>query len=63
MKKMISEIVQLVPTWNPQRMMIDFEKATINAFSKNFPSLQLTSLFFPSEPKYLSIFTDKSFCL
>ena len=46
MKKMISESVQLVPTWNPQRMMMDFEKATINASSKNFPALQLTGCFF-----------------
>ncbi|CAF4222405.1 unnamed protein product, partial [Didymodactylos carnosus] len=29
---MINEIIEFIPTWNPDRLMMDFEKASMNAF-------------------------------
>ncbi|CAF1230546.1 unnamed protein product [Didymodactylos carnosus] len=43
---MINEIVELVPTWNPQRIMMDFEKAAMNVFGGSFPGVELSGCFF-----------------
>ncbi|CAF1387231.1 unnamed protein product, partial [Didymodactylos carnosus] len=34
---MINEITELIPTWNPDRLMMDFQKASMNAFGGSFP--------------------------
>ena len=45
-EKMIYEILTLVSTWQPQRIMMDFEKASMNAVSRRFPRVELSGCFF-----------------
>jgi hypothetical protein len=40
------EIIQLAPVWQPQRVMMDFEKATINVFNRTFPTVELSGCYF-----------------
>jgi hypothetical protein len=35
-EKLINQLRHLRPTWNPKSVMVDFEKAAINAFQKVF---------------------------
>lgn len=58
---MINEIIALVPGWSPRQIMIDFEKALITMFGRAFPRAELSGCFFPSNPKYATIFTNKLF--
>ncbi|CAF4150368.1 unnamed protein product, partial [Rotaria sordida] len=37
---------ELVPAWQPQQVMMDFEKATINVFSRTFPAVELSGCYF-----------------
>ena len=46
MKKMVNDIMQLVPGWSPQRMMMDFEKAAMNMIIGRFPTIELSGCFF-----------------
>ncbi len=39
---MVDEIIQLAPAWQPQRVMMDFEKDTINVFNRTFSAVELT---------------------
>ena len=43
---MINIIMQLVPDWSPQRMMMDFEKAAMNMITGRFPIIELSGCFF-----------------
>ncbi|CAF3304227.1 unnamed protein product [Rotaria sp. Silwood2] len=43
---MVDEIIQLAPAWQPQRVMMDFEKATINVFNRAFPIVELSGCYF-----------------
>ena len=45
----LSEIIEIEPTLNPLSIIVDFEKAEINALENDFPWL-----LFPSLPKYIS---------
>ena len=45
-QKMTNEILQIVPAWQPQRVMMDFEKATINAFKHTFRTIELSGCYF-----------------
>ena len=38
--------LHLIPNGNPQRIMMDFEKAAVNAFSTTFPAAQITGCYF-----------------
>ena len=43
---MMNDIMQLVPRWPPQRMMMDFEKAAMNMIAGRFPTIELSECFF-----------------
>ena len=43
---MINKIIQFTPTWNPENLLIDFEKAAINAFSITFPQTSFSGCYF-----------------
>ncbi|CAF1559232.1 unnamed protein product, partial [Didymodactylos carnosus] len=45
-KQMIDEIVQLRPKFSPQNIMMDYERAVINVFSKKFPNADISGCFF-----------------
>ena len=45
-EKMMNNIMQLVPGWSPQRMMMDFEKAAMNMVSGRFPRIEMSGCFF-----------------
>ena len=45
-EKMMNDIMQLVPEWSPQRMMMDFEKAAMNMIIGRFPTVELRGWFF-----------------
>jgi hypothetical protein len=45
-QQMVNEIIQLAPAWQPQRVMMDFEKATINVFNHTFPAVELSGCYF-----------------
>ncbi|CAF1607515.1 unnamed protein product, partial [Didymodactylos carnosus] len=44
-KQMIDEIVQLSPKFSPQNIMMDYERAAINVFSKKFPTAHISGCF------------------
>ncbi len=44
--KMMNDIMELIPGWSPQRMMMDFEKAAMNMVSGRFPRIELSGCFF-----------------
>ena len=39
-------VLQLIPNANPERIMMDFEKSAVNAFSATFPTAQITGCYF-----------------
>ena len=39
-------LLQLIPNANPERIMMDFEKSAVNAFSTTFPTAQITGCYF-----------------
>ena len=39
-------LLQLIPNADPERIMMDFEKAAVNAFSTTFPAAQVTACYF-----------------
>ena len=39
-------LLQLIPNANPERIMMDFEKAAVNVFSTTFPAAQITGCYF-----------------
>ena len=39
-------LLQLIPKANPERIMMDFEKSAVNAFSTTFPTAQITGCYF-----------------
>ena len=43
---MINKIIQFAPTWNPENLLMDFEKAAINAFSTIFPQASFCGCYF-----------------
>ncbi|CAF1393552.1 unnamed protein product [Rotaria sordida] len=45
-QQMVNEIIQLAPARQPQRVMMDFEKATINVFNHIFPAVELSGCYF-----------------
>ena len=45
-QKMANEILQLALAWQPQRVMMDFEKATINVFKRSFRKIELSGCYF-----------------
>ena len=45
-EKMMNDIMQLVPGWSPQRMMMDFEKAAMNMIIGRFSTIELGGCFF-----------------
>ncbi|CAF2887331.1 unnamed protein product [Rotaria sp. Silwood2] len=45
-QKMVDEIIQLIPAWQPHRIMMDFEKATQNVFERTFPAVELSGCYF-----------------
>ena len=45
-QKMTNEILQIAPAWQSQRVMMDFEKATINAFQRIFRTVELSGCYF-----------------
>ena len=45
-QKMTNEILQIAPAWQSQRVMMDFEKATINAFKRIFRTVELSGCYF-----------------
>ena len=45
-EKMTNEILQLAPVWQPQRVMMDLEKATINVFKRSFRKIELNGCYF-----------------
>ena len=45
-QKMTNEILQIVPAWQPQRVMMDFEKAMINAFKHTFRTVEHSGCYF-----------------
>ena len=42
---MMNGIMQLVPRWSHQRMMMDFEKAAMNMITGRFPTIELSEGF------------------
>ncbi|CAF0898009.1 unnamed protein product [Adineta steineri] len=44
--KMMNDIMQLIPAWSPQRLMMDFEKAAMNMITARFPRVELSGCFF-----------------
>jgi hypothetical protein len=45
-QQMIHKILEFAPSWNPQNLMIDFEKAVMNVLSTTFPNASLTRRYF-----------------
>ncbi|CAF1541239.1 unnamed protein product [Adineta ricciae] len=45
-QKMLDEIRQMVPAWQPRKVMMDFEKATQNVFERTFPGIELSGCYF-----------------
>lgn len=45
-ERMVNEILTLAPAWSPRRVMMDFEKASINVFNTKFPNIELSGCFF-----------------
>ncbi|CAF3908176.1 unnamed protein product [Rotaria sordida] len=45
-QNMINKILEFAPAWNPQNLMIDFEKAVMNVFSTSFPQASLSGCYF-----------------
>ena len=43
---MINKIIQFAPTWNLENLLMDFEKAAINAFSTTFPQTSFSGVYF-----------------
>jgi len=43
---MINKILEFASGWNPQNMMLDFEKAVMNYFSTTFPQASLSECYF-----------------
>ena len=39
-EKMMNDIMQLVPRWSPQRMIMDFKKAAMNMITGCFPTTE-----------------------
>ena len=39
-------LLQLIPNANPERIMMNFEKSAVNAFSTTFPTAQITGFYF-----------------
>ena len=39
-------LLQLLPNANPERKLMDFEKAAVNAFSTTFPAALITGCYF-----------------
>ena len=42
----INKIIQFARTWNPENLLMDFEKAVINAFSTTFPQASFSGCYF-----------------
>ena len=45
-EKLMNDIMQLVPGWSPQQMMMDFEKVAMNMIIGRFPTIELSGCFF-----------------
>jgi len=45
-KDFTQSLLQLIPNANPERIMIDFEKAAVKTFSTKFPAAQITGCYF-----------------
>jgi hypothetical protein len=49
-QRLINELCHLCPSWNPKLIMVDFEKAAINAFQETFSTtanlLKISGYFF-----------------
>ena len=45
-QRLIDELRLLCPSWNPKSIMVDFEKAAINAFQGTFNTLSTSACFF-----------------
>ncbi|CAF2528246.1 unnamed protein product [Rotaria sp. Silwood2] len=45
-QEVINKILEFVPAWNPQSLMIDFEKTVMNVFSTSFPQASLSGCYF-----------------
>ena len=43
-QRLINELLILCPSWNPKSVMVDFEKAAINAFQATFSTTTTNSL-------------------
>ena len=43
---MINKIIECAPTWNPENLMMNFEKAAINIFSTIFPQASFSGCYF-----------------
>ena len=43
---MINKILEFAPAWNPQTIMLDFEKAVLNVLSNSFPQVSLSGCYF-----------------
>ncbi len=45
-QEMINKILEFAPAWNPQTIMLDFEKAVLNVLSNSFPQVSLSGCYF-----------------
>ncbi|CAF3804450.1 unnamed protein product [Rotaria sordida] len=45
-QEMINKILEFAPAWNPQNIMLDFEKAVLNVLSNSFPHVSLSGCYF-----------------
>ena len=43
---MLTELVKLIPAAAPQKILVDFEKASMNAFAQRFPQAVVTGCYF-----------------
>lgn len=44
--RLLEEVKKLKPNLSPQTVMLDFEKASVNAFHSSFPSIEIRGCFF-----------------
>ena len=45
-ERLFNEILKFEPQWMPESMMIDYEKACLNAYHSVFPDTQLSGCYF-----------------
>ena len=45
-RRVFQQVVTFLPQWAPERAMVDFERAAINALQIQWPNLQVTGCFF-----------------